>query len=226
MKVFVTCPPMLGMINHFKPLFEKHEMEVIAPKVVHTMPVEELGVPTTHTPNMLGGEDVVIAMGYVILLARETIQVDEGMRRGEWPKPRGISLFGKAFACVQVAPDSPAPISEERKAWPPPLPEADFTVVTSSLTPTSRNMVDAGAFAQAKHGVRVVNDGRGTTVDEPALEEVRKSGKDYSAALEGFEVRPLLMDSYLRIHPWCIFGAHNASNTADAVERTSEIAIE
>jgi len=34
------------------------------------------------------------------------------------------------------------------------------------------------------------------------------------------------MDSFLREHPRCIFGSHNASNTADAVLRTSNIAIE
>jgi len=34
------------------------------------------------------------------------------------------------------------------------------------------------------------------------------------------------MNSYLRTHPRCIFGSHNASNTADAVVRTSEIAID
>ena len=47
----------------------------------------------------------------------------------------------------------------------------------------------------------------------------------YSAALDVFEVEPLPIDSYLRVHPHCIFGSHNASNTADAVERTSHIAI-
>lgn len=225
MKALVTCPPTLGMINHFEPLFEKHEMELSAPRGVQTMPVEELGIPTTNTPNMFGGMDVALAMGCVIPLARETIHIDEGVRRAEWPKPRGILLFGKAFAYDPVAPDSQAPCSEDPKALPARLPEADFIGVTSSLTPTSPNMVDAGAFAQARHGVRVVNDGREPTVDEHALKVVRKSGKDYSAALQGFEVRPLPTDSDLRIHPRCIFGSHNESNTADAVERTSEIAI-
>lgn len=249
MKALVACPPTLGMINHFEPLFEKHEMKLSAPKGLQTMPVEELDVPTTNTPNMFVGMDVTLAMGYVIPLARETIQINEGVRRGEWPKPRGISLFGKTAALIgfgdfgkstsklsltadmktfdydPTAPASPAPDTEDPKALPARLPEADFIGVTSSLTPTSPNMVDAGVFAQARHGVLVVNDGREPTVDEPALKVVRKSGKDYSAALQGCEVRPLPTDSDLCIHPRCIFGSHNASNTADAVERTSEIAI-
>ena len=300
MKVLVTCPPMLGMIDHFQPLFEQHGMEVTAPKVVQTLSVEELieivpqhdgwiigddpatravfeagkagqlkaavkwgigvdnvdfaackelGIPITNTPNMFGAEVADIAMGYVIALARETFQIDDGVRRGEWPKPRGISLSGKTVALIgfgdigkstakrllaadmkviaydPVAPDSPELDTVERAAWPNRLPEADFIVVTSSLTPTSRHMVNTGVFAQAKQGVRVVNVGRGPVVDEPALEAALKSGKVYSAALDVFEVEPLPMDSYLRTHPRCIFGSHNASNTSDAVQRTSEIAI-
>ena len=86
-------------------------------------------------------------------------------------------------------------------------------------------MINAGVFEKVKQGVRVVNVGRGPVIDEPALEDALKSGRVYSAALDVFEQEPLPMNSYLRSHPHCIFGSHNASNTADAVVRTSEIAI-
>jgi len=62
--------------------------------------------------------------------------------------------------------------------------------------------------------------------DEAALEATLQSGKVHSAALDVFEVEPLPMDSYLRTHARCVFGSHNASNTVDAVVRTSEIAID
>jgi D-3-phosphoglycerate dehydrogenase len=300
MKVLVTCPPMLGMIDSFRPLFEKHGIEVTAAKVVQTLSVEELkelvpqhdgwiigddpatrevfgagkagklkaavkwgigvdnvdfaackefGIPIINTPNMFGAEVADIAMGYVVALARETFQIDDGIRQGHWPKPRGISLSGKTVALVgfgdigkstakrllaadmrviaydPVAPDSPELSAVMRAEWPQRVDEADFIVVTCSLTPSSRHMVSTGVLASAKQGVRVINVGRGPVVDEPALEAALKSGKVYSAALDVFENEPLPMDSYLRQHPRCIFGSHNASNTADAVERTSIIAI-
>jgi len=87
-------------------------------------------------------------------------------------------------------------------------------------------MVNAEVLAKAKQGVRIINVGRGPVIDEPALEAALQSGKLYSAALDVFETEPLPMDSYLRTHSRCIFGSHNASNTADAVTRTSEIAID
>lgn len=301
MKVLVTCPPMLGMIDTFRPIFEKHGVEVTAAKVVQTLSVEELvqlvpqhdgwiigddpatrevftagkagqlkaavkwgigvdnvdfaacndlGIPITNTPNMFGAEVADIAMGYVIALARETFQIDDGIRQGHWPKPRGISLSGKTVALVgygdigkstakrllaadmnviaydPAAPDSPELSAVQRGTWPNRIEEADFILATCSLTPSSRHMVNADVFAQAKPGVRVINVGRGPVIDEPALEAALKSGQVYSAALDVFEVEPLPMGSYLRTHPRCIFGSHNASNTADAVVRTSEIAID
>ncbi|MEX0740641.1 MAG: phosphoglycerate dehydrogenase [Pseudohongiella sp.] len=300
MKVLITCPPMLGMIDYFKPLFDQYGMEVTAPKVVQILSVEELkdlvpqhngwiigddpatrevfaagkaghlraavkwgigvdnvdftackdfGIPITNTPNMFGGEVADIAMGYVIALARETFQVDAGVRAGNWPKPRGISLAGKTVALVgfgdigkntakrllaadmhviaydPVAPDHAELAAVQRAEWPARLGEADFIVFTCALTPSSFHMLNADALKRVKPGVRVVNVGRGPLIEESALEAALQDGRVYSAALDVFEVEPLPMNSYLRAHPRCIFGSHNASNTSDAVVRTSEIAI-
>lgn len=300
MRILVTCPPMLGMIESFGPIFSKFGVEVTAPKVVQTLSVEELkrivplhdgwiigddpatrevfaagksgrlkaavkwgigvdnvdfaackelGIPITNTPNMFGGEVADIAMGYVIALARETFQIDAGVRQGQWPKPRGVSLAGKTVALVgfgdigknaakrllacgmkviaydPVASDGDELVSVQRAEWPNRIEEADFVVITCALTISSRHMLNEDVLSKMKNGVRVVNVGRGPVIDEPALKGALKSGKVYSAALDVFEVEPLPLGSYLRTHPRCIFGSHNASNTRDAVERTSEIAI-
>jgi D-3-phosphoglycerate dehydrogenase len=300
MKVLVTCPPMLGMIDEFRPVFEDHGIEITTPDVVQTLSeealkdlvpqhdgwiigddpatrevftsakagklkaavkwgigvdnvdfaaCEELGIPITNTPDMFGDEVADYAMGYVVALARETYEIDRSVRKGEWIKPRGISLTGKLAALIgfgdigkstarrllaanmkvvaydPIALDDPELTSVERIEWPHRIEEADFIVTTCSLTETSHHMLNADVFAKAKQGVRVVNVGRGPVIDESALEHALQSGKVYSAALDVFEKEPLPMDSYLRTHPHCIFGSHNASNTADAVIRTSTIAI-
>lgn len=300
MKILVTCPPMLGMIDSFRPLFARYGAEITTPNVVQTLKVEELvqlvpahdgwiigddpatrevfsagktgqlkaavkwgigvdnvdfeacedlGIPISNTPNMFGAEVADIAMGYIVALARETFQIDDGVRQGQWPKPRGISLSGKTVALVgygdigksaakrmlaadmkviaydPVAPDSADLPTVQREEWPNWVGEADFILATCSLTPSSRHMINADVLAKTKPGVRVINVGRGPVIDEPALEAALRSGHVSSAALDVFEVEPLPMDSYLRTHPRCVFGSHNASNTADAVTRTSEIAI-
>jgi len=210
---------------------------------------KDLDIPIINTPDMFGREVADVAMGYVIALARETFEIDRAVRKGEWIKPRGISLSGKTVALVgfgdigqstakrllaadmnviaydPFAGNNPNLPKVEREVWPDRVEEADFIVVTCSLTKSSYHMVNPDVFKQAKDGVRIVNVGRGPIIDETSLEDALKSGKVYSAALDVFEVEPLPMDSYLRSHPHCIFGSHNASNTADAVERTSHIAI-
>ena len=301
MKILVTCPPMLGMIDSFRHVFEEKGIELSTPNVVQTLSVEDLkeivpqhdgwiigddpatrevfeagkagnlkaavkwgigvdnvdfdackdlNIPIINTPDMFGREVADIAMGYVIALARETFEIDRAVRDGKWIKPRGISLSGKKVALVgfgdigqstakrllaldmdviaydPFADNNPNLPEVEREVWPTRVEEADFIVVTCSLTKSSFHMVNADVFKQAKDGVRVVNVGRGPIIDETSLEDALKSGKVYSAALDVFEVEPLPMDSYLRTHPHCIFGSHNASNTADAVERTSHIAID
>ena len=99
-------------------------------------------------------------------------------------------------------------------------------VVTCALTESSRHTVNAETLAQAKPGERVINVGRGPVIDEPALEAALGSGQVESAALDVFEIEPLPMSSSLRSHPRCVFGSHNASNTSDAVRRTSQLAID
>jgi D-3-phosphoglycerate dehydrogenase len=300
MKILVTCPPMLRMIDSFRPLFAQHGLEITTPNVVQTLSVEELitlvpqhdgwiigddpatrevfeagkagrlkaavkwgigvdnvdfaackdlGIPITNTPNMFGAEVADIAMGYVIALARQTLEIDRGVRAGEWPKPRGISLAGKTVALVgygdigkntarrllaadmtvlaydPYAPDDSAMPQVQRATWPERINEADFIVINCALTPSSHHMLNAEVLAQCKPGVRVVNVGRGPVIDEPALEAALHSGLVFSAALDVFESEPLPMHSTFRSHPRCVLGSHNASNTEDAVVRTSEIAI-
>lgn len=300
MKILVTCPPMLRMIDSFRFLFAQHGATITTPDVVQTLSEEELkqlvpqhdgwiigddpatrevfeagkagklkavvkwgigvdnvdfaackdlGIPITNTPNMFGGEVADIAMGYVIALARQTFEIDRGVRAGEWPKPRGISLAGKTVALVgygdigkntakrllaadmhvvaydPYAADDSAMPQVKRATWPQRIHEADFIVINCALTPSSHHMLNADVLAQCKAGVRVVNVGRGPVLDERALESALESGQVYSAALDVFEFEPLPEGSYLHRHPRCVFGSHNASNTADAVVRTSEIAI-
>ena len=301
MKILVTCPPMLGMIDSFRHIFAEKGIELSAPNVVQTMSIEELkeivpqhdgwiigddpatrevfeagkagnlkaavkwgigvdnvdfdackdlNIPIINTPDMFGREVADVAMGYVIALARETYEIDRAVRNGDWIKPRGISLSGKKVALVgfgdigqstakrllasdmkviaydPFANSNPDLSEVQIEVWPNHIEEADFIVITCALTQSSYHLVNADVFEKVKNGVRIVNVGRGPIIDEESLEVALKSGKVYSAALDVFEEEPLPKDSYLRTHLHCIFGSHNASNTADAVERTSHIAID
>ena len=42
MKILITCPPMLGMIDTFRPMFAEKGINITTPKVTQTLTVEEL----------------------------------------------------------------------------------------------------------------------------------------------------------------------------------------
>ncbi|MDZ4679293.1 MAG: phosphoglycerate dehydrogenase [Saprospiraceae bacterium] len=301
MKILVTCPPMLGRIDTFRPLFEAKNVELVAPKVVQTLSEEELmgllpdmdgwiigddpatervftagrqgklraavkwgvgvdnvnfeackklGIPVTNTPGMFGEEVADMAIGYLIGLAREMFLVDRGVRSGQWLKPPGMSLSGTTAALIgfgdigravgvrlealgmkALVYDPHAAIPENmahctRTTFPEGIETADFVMVTCSLTPETRHLINRNSISLMKDGVRIINVSRGPIIDETALVEALISGKVHSAGLDVFEQEPLPADSPLRNFERCIFGTHNGSNTVQAVHRTSIKAIQ
>lgn len=209
-----------------------------------------LGIPIINTPGMFGGEVADIALGYLIGLARETFRIDRAVRTGEWIKPAGISLEGKTAAVVglgdigrniarrllacgmnvtgydPILPEESTPSGVLRKSWPEGAEQSQFLVLACALTPQNRGLVNASTLALFPRGLRLVNVSRGPLIVECDLEDALASGQVHSAALDVFEVEPLPMSSRLRDHDRCIFGTHNASNTSDAVRRTSYKAID
>lgn len=301
MKVLVTCPPMLRLIDEFIPDFEKRGIEVIAPNVVQTISEKELeimlpevdgwiigddpatervftagksgrlkaavkwgvgvdnvdfnackklGIPVTNTPQMFGKEVGALAVQYVLALARDSFFIDREVRKGNWPKPAGISLDGRTAAVIGfgdigqhtamylkpfglniIVYDPYAKLTVEMEQlfafqkFPEGLELADFVVVTCALNNNTRHMVNAASIQKMKDGVRIVNVSRGPVIEEASLAKALESGKVYAAALDVFETEPLPAYSELRRFERCIFGTHNGSNTVDAVRRASKEAM-
>lgn len=209
-----------------------------------------LGIPVANTPLMFGEEVGSLAAHYVIGLARQTFLIDRGVRAGEWPKPAGISVIDKTAAVIGFGdigkstarmlnafginvnvydPFASRTDEDEMKyrfyGFPDRVEEADFVVVTCSLTPQTKHLINAHSIEIMKDGVRIVNVSRGPVIDETALIAALQSGKVHSAALDVFETEPLPLDSPLRNFERCIFGTHNGSNTVDAVRRASKQAM-
>lgn len=300
LSVLLTCPPMLGMVEEFRALFEERCVELHCPRVAQTLgegelfdmvprfngwiigddpatrrvfeagkrgllraavkwgigvdnvdlaAAQELGIAVVNTPGMFGREVADLAMSYVTALARQTFLIDRGVREGKWPKPAGISLQGRTLALVgfgdigrnvakralaaemRVVAYDPRfePVSAlsavENAKWPARLDEADFLVFACALTSENRHMLNRDVLANIRPGLRVVNVARGPLIDESALIDALESGIVHSAALDVFELEPLPIDSPLRRFEYCIYGSHNASNTEDAVRRTSRRAV-
>lgn len=210
-----------------------------------------LGLEIANTPQMFGEEVADVALGYLIGLARELFAIDRAAREGIWEKRRGISLGGKTAALVgfgdigralarrllaigmRVVVYDPnyAPVpgleAVECAHWPDHLEEADALLFTCALTEANHYMLGPEEFARVAPGLRIVNVSRGPLINEAALACALEQGRVHSAALDVFEVEPLPERSRLRaLSERVVFGAHNASNTDEAVERATLRAID
>ena len=211
---------------------------------------KEYGINIENTPGMFGKEVADIAIGYVIALARQTFYIDRQIRKGEWPKPVGISLNEKVAAVIGYG-DIGKNTVERLKAlgmnilvydpfikekypspnisfatWPERISEADFIIMNCALSQSSFHMINSEVFAKMKDGVRIVNVGRGQLIEENSLINFLNSGKVHSVALDVFEKEPITLSSPLMEFENCIFGSHNSSNTIEGVIKTSKKSIQ
>jgi D-3-phosphoglycerate dehydrogenase len=209
---------------------------------------ERLGIPIENTPGMFGAEVADLAICYLIGLARDAFFIDREIREGRWPKPSGISLMGRTVGVVGLGDiggniarrclalglkvigwdpgvkSIPKQVTYQR--WPEGIEDCDFIVFACALTPATEHMFNDDLLNKLKFGVRLINVSRGGLVNERVLVKALKSGLVLGAALDVFESEPLHKCHELRSFQQCVFGSHNASNTADAVERTSFLALD
>lgn len=212
----------------------------------------ELGILVTNTPGMFGDEVADVALGYLLMLARQLHVIDREVRAGHWSKPAGTSLAGRSLGVVglgdiglavarrgltigmrvlgvEVDPSrasSAIELGVNVTDLPTMLRAADVVSLNSPLTPHTRHMLDTPALASMRRGAWIINTARGGLIDEAALVSALGSGQIGAAALDVFEVEPLPADSPLRRFDQVILGSHNASHTVEAGYRTSERAID
>lgn len=209
----------------------------------------DLGIPITNTPGMFGNEVADMALAYLIGLSRNIVLIDRNVRKGKWIKPQGISLEGKKVALLgygdigrnaarrlnvmgmKVIAYDPY-ISENEledgsilSTWPIGIEQVDFLLITCALNKETFHLINENVFLKMKKGVRIINVSRGPIIKEEDLIKALENETVHSAALDVFEEEPLPLQSKLRNHEYCIFGSHNASNTKEAVLKTSKKAI-
>jgi len=210
----------------------------------------KLGIPVENTPRMFGNEVADLGINYLLGVARQSFFIDREIRKGNWVKPAGTSVTGKTvgliglgdigLACARrlkgfdvtvIGYDPFTTLTPEQAnvaeitTFPNKIEQVDFVLITCALTESSYHLINEQSIALMKDGVYIINISRGKLIDEPALVKALESGKVKAAGLDVFEEEPLTADNPLRKFEQCIFGAHNGSNTVEAVRRATEKAI-
>ena len=211
-----------------------------------------LGITVRNTPGVFGGDVADVAMGYVIMLARQLHRIHDSVAGGGWWKHEGRALAGATLGTVglgsigqavarraagfdvQVAASDPghaAQVTADRLAIE--LVEldelfrrSDYLVLCCPLTTDTRRMVNATRLSLMRRDSFLVNVARGPLIDERSLVDALAGGHLAGAALDVFEHEPLAGDHPLRRFPQCVLGSHNGSNTREGVLRASAKAVD
>lgn len=92
------------------------------------------------------------------------------------------------------------------------LPETDLLILSLPATAETRNILDAGRLALLPETARLVNVGRGSAVDQQALERMLREGKLAGAALDVFVQEPIPPEDSLWDCPGLLITPHIAGN--------------
>ncbi len=157
------------------------------------------------------------ALSLMMALARQIPEADRSTQGGKWEKTRfmGVELYAKTLGVIGcgnigsivadraiglkmkviaydpfLSPQRAMELGVEKVELEDLLRRADFITLHTPLTDKTRNIIDAGALAKTKKGVRIVNCARGGLVDERALAAALKAGHVGGAAFDVFEVEP------------------------------------
>jgi D-3-phosphoglycerate dehydrogenase len=187
------------------------------------------------------------AISLMLALARQIPEADASTRAGKWEKNKfmGVEIFAKTLGIIGcgnigsivadravglkmkviaydpfLSPERALDLGVEKVELDALLKRADFITLHTPLTDKTRNVVDAGAIAKMKKGVRIVNCARGGLVDEAALAEALKSGQLAGAAFDVFVEEPATASPLFAL-PNVVCTPHLGAATSEAQENVA-----
>ena len=171
------------------------------------------GVKVLNTPAAASDSVAELAVGYLFGLARRIPQMAGSMKAAKWEKKafKGTEIAGKTLGLIgfgrigqatgrrahalgmdvlyfrrsPTAVDYATQVTLDEL-----LARSDYISLHVPHTPETHNIVDAAAIAKMRDGVRIINCGRGGTIDEDALYDAITGGKVAGAALDVYAEEP------------------------------------
>lgn len=208
---------------------------------------KEAKVTVVNSPLATTVSVAELTMGLMLSVVRDIPRADATMKAGKWLKKEfeggelykktlGVIGFGrigvavanraKAFEMEVLGYDPLIPAEEIKKRGGTPatldelLAKADIITMHIPLTPESRGMLNAEAFAKMKDGVRIVCAARGGVIDEDALLQALETGKVAAAGLDVFVAEPPGLTALVS-HPRVICTPHVGAQTVEAQGRAA-----
>jgi len=206
------------------------------------------GVKVLNTPSASTQSVAELTVAYLMALARNIPLMTASMKAGKWEKKSflGSEVSGKTLGLIgsgrigSAVADRAIALGMDVVAFDPYvtelpniklmgldelLAESDYISLHVPHTDETHNILDAAAFDKVKVGVRIINCGRGGTIDEDALYQAIQDGKVAGAAMDVFADEPLT-DSKLFSLDQVIGSPHIGAGTKEAKARVGEVAAQ
>ena len=205
-----------------------------------------LGIAVNYVPDYCLREVSDHAMALLLALARKVTLANALVQSGRWDVaplvplrrlegqvlgligfgniPRALAPKAKAFGLKvlahdpYVAPHVLRDAAVDSVSFDDLLAASDFISVHAPLSPATRGLMNAAAFAKMKKGACLINTARGPLVDEVALLAALDSRHLGGAALDVVAAEPLPNDSPLRGRDNVILTPHTAYYSVEALE--------
>lgn len=204
------------------------------------------GIPVANAPGYNADAVADWVLMAMLMLLRDGIGADAGMRAGGWAHPPlgrelgamtvgivGMGAVGSAVARRLAGFGSdvvytsrsgrPSVPGAERLELPDLLCRSDIITVHLPITEQTRGLIGTAELAAMRDGAILVNSSRGAVVDQDALVAGLSSGRPARAALDVFAVEPLPADSPLRAMSQVYLSPHIAAGTEQARMRVREM---
>ncbi len=207
------------------------------------------GIVVTNTPGSNASSVADLTIELLICVARQVLQAEAIVRRGQLVPYLGPELEGKTLGIIGLGnigkkvatralsfgmrvlandlifdeafarENEVAYVSKDEIYR-----ESHFLTLHTPLTPLTRGMITAKEIRQVRDGAFVINTARGGIVDEIAVADALVSGKLAGAAFDAFAIEPPPPDCGLFKAPNVVVTTHMGGSTPEAIQRGGELA--
>ena len=148
-----------------------------------------------------------------------------GRRIAELSAALGIEVIGHRRASGGTAPTGVSRLVDAN-GIDAELPNIDLLVLVAPDTPLTKNLVDRRRLELLPERAVIINVGRGSIIDEPAMIEMLAAGRLRGAGLDVFAKEPLPDDSPLWTLPNVLVVPHSASTVVQENDRLVDLFID
>ncbi|MBS5595138.1 MAG: D-2-hydroxyacid dehydrogenase [Clostridiales bacterium] len=210
---------------------------------------KDQGIQVRNTPSANANAMAELTLAQLFAVSRFIAAANVTMRKGEWNKKnyRGVELAGKTLGLIGfghtarlladkcaalgmdilyydiVGADDQVPYTYADMA--DLIQKADFITLHTPASKDGKPLLDGGAIASMKDGVRLVNCARGGLIDEAALLEALTTGKVAAAGLDVFVGEPDVNLDLVN-HPNVSVTPHLGAQTYEAQARVGKEVVD